>query len=85
MNREELEHAIRAACDVADETELWIFGSQSILGQHPCAPEELRFSMELDVDPKNQATVATAWKHTTWQQAKWQQTAIKIVSSSEHS
>jgi hypothetical protein len=53
VTREELEHAIRAACDVAEETELWIFGSQSILGQFPDAPPELRFSMELDVDPKN--------------------------------
>jgi Nucleotidyltransferase of unknown function (DUF6036) len=53
VNRAELEHAIRAACDVADETELWVFGSQSILGQHPDASEGLRFSMELDVDPKN--------------------------------
>ncbi len=53
MNREQLEHAIRAACDVAGETEIWVFGSQSILGQYPLAPEPLRFSMEVDVDPKN--------------------------------
>jgi len=53
MTREELEHAIRAACDVASETELWIFGSQCILGQHPDASGELQFSMELDVYPKN--------------------------------
>jgi hypothetical protein len=53
MTREELEHAIRAACDVAGDKEVWIFGSQSILGQHPNAPESLRFSMEVDVDPKN--------------------------------
>lgn len=38
MTRSELEHAIRAACDVADETELWVFGSQAILGQFPDAP-----------------------------------------------
>lgn len=53
MTREELEHAIRAACDVAGDTEVWVFGSQSILGQHPDAPEPLRFSIEVDVDPKN--------------------------------
>ncbi len=53
MTREELEHAIRAACDAAGDTEVWVFGSQSILGQHPEAPEALRFSMEVDVDPKN--------------------------------
>lgn len=49
MMRHELEHAIRAACDVADETELYIFGSQAILGTHPDPPEELRQSIEVDV------------------------------------
>lgn len=53
MTREELEHAIRAACDVADDHELWVFGSQAILGEHPDAPEELRQSVEADVAPKN--------------------------------
>jgi len=42
MTREELEHAIRAACDVVKETEVYVFGSQSILGQYPDAPEALR-------------------------------------------
>jgi hypothetical protein len=27
VTREQLEHAIRAACDVARDTELWVFGS----------------------------------------------------------
>lgn len=53
MTREELEHAIRAACDVTGDTELWIFGSQAILGQYPRAPEALRQSAECDVAPKN--------------------------------
>ncbi len=53
MTRGELEHAIRAACDVADETELWIFGSQAILGEYPDAPGTLRQSVEVDVSPKN--------------------------------
>lgn len=53
MTRDELEHAIRAACDVVGDTEFWVFGSQSILGQHPDAPESLRMSIEVDVDPKN--------------------------------
>ena len=53
MTRLELEHAIRAACDVAEETELWIFGSQAILGEHPDAPRALRQSVEVDVSPKN--------------------------------
>lgn len=53
MTREQLEHAIRAACDVVGDSELWVFGSQSILGQYPEAPEAVRLSMEVDVDPKN--------------------------------
>ncbi len=53
MTRDELEHAIRATCDVAAETELWIFGSQAILGQHPDVPSVLRQSVEVDVCPKN--------------------------------
>jgi hypothetical protein len=53
MTRDQLEHAIRAACDVADDNELLIFGSQSILGGHPNAPPELRASVEVDVQPKN--------------------------------
>lgn len=53
MRRAELEHAIRAACDVADDEEIWVFGSQAILGEHPNAPEQLRQSAEVDVCPKN--------------------------------
>ena len=53
MNREQLEHAIRAACTVSEDQELIIFGSQAILGQFPEAPTELRKSIEVDVSPKN--------------------------------
>ena len=53
MTREELEHAIRAASDVAGDDELWVFGSQSILAQFPDAPAALRLSIEVDVDPRN--------------------------------
>lgn len=53
MTRDQLEHAIRAACDVAGDTELWVFGSQAILGQYPVAPASLRVSIEVDVQPKN--------------------------------
>lgn len=60
MTREELEHAIRAACEVARDTEAWIFGSQSILGQYPDAPAPLRFSVEVDVDPKNRPEMVDA-------------------------
>lgn len=53
MTREELEHAIRAACDVTGETEVYVFGSQAILGQFPDAHVLLRMSAEVDVAPKN--------------------------------
>jgi len=53
VTREELEHAIRAACDVAEDDEVWVFGSQAILGEHPDAPEGLRQSAEADIAPKN--------------------------------
>lgn len=54
MTREELEHAIRAACDIAQDDEVYVFGSQAIVGQHPNAPAALRMSVEVDISPKNQ-------------------------------
>ena len=53
MTREQLEHAIRAACEVSEDTEIWIFGSQAILAEFPDAPIDLRASIEVDVQPKN--------------------------------
>lgn len=53
MTREQLEHAIRAACEVAKDSEIWVFGSQAILGEFPNAPEDLCASIEVDVQPKN--------------------------------
>ena len=53
MTRDQLEHAIRATCDVSKDNELWIFGSQAILGEFPNAPESLRASIEVDIQPKN--------------------------------
>lgn len=53
MTRYQLEHAIRAACDVSGDTEVWVFGSQAILGEHPDAPEGLRRSVEVDLAPRN--------------------------------
>ena len=49
MNRQELEHIIRAAADVTGHKELIIIGSQAILGQYPHAAEELLVSMEADI------------------------------------
>ena len=51
MTRTELEHAIRAACDVAQDDEVYVFGSQAILGQFPDAPSVLRQSAEADIAP----------------------------------
>ena len=53
MNREQLEHAVRAACEISGDNELYIFGSQAILGQYPDADEQLRKSIEVDLSPKN--------------------------------
>ena len=49
MTRAELEHAIRAACDIAKDTAVVVFGSQAILGQFPDAPAGLRQSVEVDL------------------------------------
>lgn len=51
MTRAELEHAIRAACEVSGDTEVYVFGSQAILGQYADAPESLRQSAEADIAP----------------------------------
>jgi hypothetical protein len=58
MNRQQLEHVVRAACAIADDDELIIVGSQAVLGQFPDAPAELLVSMELDVFPKNKPELA---------------------------
>ncbi len=53
MTRAQLEHLIRAAAVIADDDELIIVGSQSILGAFPDAPAVLLVSDEADVYPKN--------------------------------
>lgn len=53
MTRAQLEHLIGAAATIADDHEVVIIGSQSILGQFPDAPAELCRSMEADLWPKN--------------------------------
>ena len=53
MTRSELEHVIRAAGAIADDREIVIIGSQSVLGQFPQAPTALLASMEADVFPRN--------------------------------
>jgi len=53
MTRSQLEHAIRAACDISGDNEIIVFGSQAILGTYPDAPETLTASIEVDVQPRN--------------------------------
>lgn len=53
MKRDQLEHIIGAAATIADDDEIIVVGSQSILGQFPHAPAELCRSMEADVWPRN--------------------------------
>lgn len=52
MKRHQLEHIIRAASTIADDDEIVIVGSQSILGAHSEAPEEFLVSEEADVYPR---------------------------------
>ncbi|HSI58793.1 MAG TPA: hypothetical protein VLA16_14640 [Ideonella sp.] len=51
MNRQELEHLIRAAAAITNEYEIVVVGSQSILGAAPDAPAFLLQSMEADMYP----------------------------------
>jgi hypothetical protein len=53
MNRAQLEHAIRASGAISGDRELYVVGSQSILGAHPHAPPDLCRSQEVDIAPKN--------------------------------
>ncbi|MBM3273602.1 MAG: hypothetical protein FJZ00_00510 [Candidatus Sericytochromatia bacterium] len=51
MTRDQLEHVIRAACTIAEVSEIVVVGSQAVLGQFPHPPETLTVSMEADVYP----------------------------------
>ena len=58
MTRQELEHLVRAATQIADDDELIIVGSQAVLGQFPGAPQVLLQSNEADLFPKNKPELA---------------------------
>lgn len=58
MKRSELEHVIRAAGSIANDSEIVVIGSQSILGQFPDAPATLLVSAEADVFPRNHPELA---------------------------
>ena len=55
MKRSDLEHVIRAAGAIAEDSEIVVIGSQSILGQFPDAPSSLLRSAEADVFPLHHA------------------------------
>ena len=58
MQRSELEYIIRASGDIAQDDEIVIIGSQSILGQFPDAPIRFLALMEADVYPKHNPELA---------------------------
>jgi hypothetical protein len=53
MRRDQLEHAIRAACQITGQTEVIVIGSQAILGTYPEyeLPERATSSLEVDILP----------------------------------
>jgi hypothetical protein len=53
MRRDQLEHAIRAACQIAGVDEVIVIGSQAILGTYPeyDLPDTATSSMEVDILP----------------------------------
>ncbi len=52
MTRDQLEHAIRAAGAISGDRELYVVGSQAILGACPNAHTDLLRSLEVDIAPK---------------------------------
>lgn len=53
MTRSEPEHLVRAAAEIANDREIVIVGSQSVLGQFPDAPSDLLVSGEADLYPRH--------------------------------
>lgn len=53
MRREQMEHAIRTACQIVGHPAVIVVGSQSILGSIPedALPREATMSMEVDILP----------------------------------
>lgn len=58
MTREQLEHLLRAASQIADDPDIIVFGSQAILGEFPDAPSSLLVSNEADLYPRNKPELA---------------------------
>jgi hypothetical protein len=62
MRRDQLEHAIRAACQIIDASEVIVVGSQAILGTFPETdlPAAATMSAEVDILPIADSNKATA-------------------------
>jgi len=58
MNREDLEHIIRASADVTKQHEFIILGSQALLGPVPHPEEIFKVSAEADIYPLNAPELA---------------------------
>lgn len=53
MKLHQLEHLVRAAAAITNESPILVLGSQSILGRFPNPPDPLGLSMEADLCPLN--------------------------------
>ena len=51
MKRSQVEHVLRAAAAITQETSFFVIGSQAVLFHFPHAPEDLTHSRELDLYP----------------------------------
>lgn len=62
MRRDQLEHAVRTACQIIDRGEVIVVGSQAILGTYDedALPLEATMSVEIDILP-----IATSHAETT--------------------
>ena len=58
MKRFQLEHIIKAGGSIANDDEIIVLGSSSILAQFPGISEEVLMSIEADVFPKNRPDMA---------------------------
>jgi hypothetical protein len=51
VNRQQFEHVVRAAADIAED-DIVVIGSQAVLAQYPDAPDSLLTSLEVDLYPR---------------------------------
>lgn len=74
MNRQQLEHILRAAAGNADALDFVVVGSQSILGAFPNAPADLCISMEADLYPRDRPEDAILIEGGLGEQSMFHQT-----------